>query len=662
MRILLATEYPEDPNKIPGGVSAVAVNLAQAMSRGAELDVHVLTRCYERKQDRTEQRDGATIHFFSTPTPKIGSRVFREAPKIKRIVQRIRPDVVHAHLLDYVYPCLQMGLPTVWTPHGVTAHQVQGWGTWNGRVRGLIYGHLEQESLRMARHIIAISPFIEQSFRARTGARFHAIENPVDGRFFESREPGLPGRLLFVGTIHHRKGLDLLIDILPRVREQVPEVTLDVVGPVLERAYYARLLAAVRRHRLGETVRFVGIRTGSELLSRYAQAEIVVLPSRVDTAPTVISEAMAAMRPVVAASVGGIPWMVKEGETGFLVPSENREILAERILALLRDPALRKEMGEKARGEATGRFSPRSVIENTLQVYRQATGEVPSGSGEGYESESADGRYWARLWAGTSHDPRVLKREVNSKRFRRVLEYIRAELGDPATLRVAEIGSGLGYNAVLMARLGAHVTLIDMDATVLEKARSFFRNEPVKEPDIVCGDIFQLQETLADRFDVVMSFGVAEHFLGEERRGILGAHVRMARPGGLAVVSVPHRHAPLYRFQKATLDLLRMWPMGYGYFSRSGTHRSAPEYPFSRREMRTLTKDLPLASLDLEGVAFLEPVEDFLRIFRYVLEKLQAKDVADPFRLPDLPVPVLDNLFGKHLLFLARKSDKGVPA
>lgn len=84
-----------------------------------------------------------------------------------------------------------------------------------------------------------------------------------------------------------------------------------------------------------------------------------------------IAEAMAAGLPVIASNRCGMPFMVTENETGFLIEPEDTEQIAERLARLLQDPALARQMGQAGRRVAEQRFAPRMVAEQTRAVYQE---------------------------------------------------------------------------------------------------------------------------------------------------------------------------------------------------------------------------------------------------------------------------------------------------
>ncbi|MGC8839709.1 MAG: glycosyltransferase, partial [Anaerolineae bacterium] len=105
------------------------------------------------------------------------------------------------------------------------------------------------------------------------------------------------------------------------------------------------------------------------MVRAYEECGAVLLSSRQETAPGILCEAMAAGRPAVATAVGGVPDMVADGETGFVVPPGDPEALAERISRLLKDEALRHRMGAAARERALARWWPPRVAEQYRALY-----------------------------------------------------------------------------------------------------------------------------------------------------------------------------------------------------------------------------------------------------------------------------------------------------
>ena len=103
----------------------------------------------------------------------------------------------------------------------------------------------------------------------------------------------------------------------------------------------------------------------------YQAADLYLHPTRSDTFPTTILEALACGIPVVASAVGGIPEQIIEGKTGFLVPSGDAPVMARRIMQLLEDDAYRQQIGRQAADDAARRFGLELMVKEYLQVFHE---------------------------------------------------------------------------------------------------------------------------------------------------------------------------------------------------------------------------------------------------------------------------------------------------
>lgn len=155
--------------------------------------------------------------------------------------------------------------------------------------------------------------------------------------------------ILFAGTLAPVKGLDVLLEAVAQVVSAGVDLRVEVCGEAIEPGYREWLEREVRRLRIEERVAFLGFLSPGELAVRMGQARALVLPSRSEGLGRVILEAGAAGVPVIASNVGGVPELVEEGRTGFLVPPGNVAALAERLAWVLARPVQAAAMGERAR-------------------------------------------------------------------------------------------------------------------------------------------------------------------------------------------------------------------------------------------------------------------------------------------------------------------------
>ena len=295
--------------------------------------------------------------------------------QLSRALRDLAPDVVHAH-----------------DPHAVAAAAVAlSIGTRAPRpvlvASRRVDFHLRGNSFsrwkyRQVDGVIAASEAIG-AMLAQDGIprdRIHTVHEGIDVDRVASIAPAnvraefwMPTQVPVVGAIGAlvpHKGHRYLIDAVPTVMREFPDVRLVIMGegelrPTLERQ--------IRDLHLEKHVILTGFRT--DVLSVLKGFDVFVMSSVTEGLGTSLLDAMAAARPVVATTAGGIPEVVVDGETGLLVPPRDARRLAEAIIALLGNPAECERMGRAGLARVQERFSAARMVAGTLAVYERLLAE-----------------------------------------------------------------------------------------------------------------------------------------------------------------------------------------------------------------------------------------------------------------------------------------------
>ncbi len=174
-----------------------------------------------------------------------------------------------------------------------------------------------------------------------------------------------PGYFLFVGRLRIRKGVEVLLQALADGAAGLSGAVLLIVGDG-EHADHLRALA--ERLDLGSRVRFVGRRSAAEVRGLLAAATALVVPSIYEGMPLVILEAMESGVPVIASAVSGIPEVVVDGETGWLVPPEDSSALGGALTAALSAPDEARRRGAAGRRRVDDLYRPESAATTWLET------------------------------------------------------------------------------------------------------------------------------------------------------------------------------------------------------------------------------------------------------------------------------------------------------
>lgn len=183
--------------------------------------------------------------------------------------------------------------------------------------------------------------------------------------------------LIWVGRVEPLKGVDLIVKALAILKSATPETIKDVVIHVIggdpdtsspDNEEMEHLQALCAELGLNDLIKFVGAKSQSELAYEYNAAEALIMPSDYESFGMVALEAMACGTPVIASEVGGLAFLIKDGLTGFHVPTREPAALAERIYRLLCDPQKRRDMGLAAQ-EAASSYSWHQIAKQLVEIF-----------------------------------------------------------------------------------------------------------------------------------------------------------------------------------------------------------------------------------------------------------------------------------------------------
>ena len=174
-----------------------------------------------------------------------------------------------------------------------------------------------------------------------------------------------------VANMDRRKNPMALVEATPRLVRRVRDVRVLLVGSFPDARYHDEVLARARALGVAANVQLTGFQVNP--FPFVEACDVIVLPAQRDPFPIALLEAMALGKPVVATAVGGIPEMIADGETGYVVPPNDVDGLASRVLALLEDPGRRVVMGQAARERLLSCFSLQGFVRQMFDAFGEAS-------------------------------------------------------------------------------------------------------------------------------------------------------------------------------------------------------------------------------------------------------------------------------------------------
>ncbi len=389
---LLTREYPPE---VYGGAGTHVEYLTRELRHLTEVSV----QCWGAP--RTEP--GVTSHqpWTALSEPKPESATLQAISIDLAMAAAVKgADIVHSHTW---YANLGGHLAKLmWSiPHVMTIHSLEPLRPWKAEQLGGGYAlsmFCERTAIESSDAVIAVSRGVRDDvmncYPAVNPDRIHVIHNGIDPEIYRPQpspetlnrfgiDPSRPFAL-FNGRITRQKGLTLLLAAALKLD---PQYQLVIVASSPDTPEIAEEVAALAGRVSAERGNLIWIDrfiARGDLIHLHSHASVFVCPSIYEPFGLVILEAMACETPVVASKVGGIPEIVVEGETGYLVDFDSGDLdrfttaLAGRIDELLRDPSTAARMGKAGRERVLKHFGWPAIAAKTFELYETLATNRPT--------------------------------------------------------------------------------------------------------------------------------------------------------------------------------------------------------------------------------------------------------------------------------------------
>ena len=402
---LLSQQYPsvDGSGAPPGGVAMWTEALARSLAgRGHEVTVIARATAADHALPQAsvafEAQDGCGVwvhRIVGAPATRpvrrerlldglpasVADPALAAAAEVARIDPRRRFDLVMGPLWDVepIAVLAQGAWPVAVSLHTASVQMGAYKPEWTGRYRRT---HVEPV-VAAERRLLALAPHVLANSRAAAADIADALGLPDLAARAAVIPHGLPDlalgvvrslpkaggvRILFVGRLELRKGIDVLLEAAPAILGTAPEAELTIVGedvtasdqPCLRTLFHRRHAGAPWLRRL----RFEGAVSRRTLLDHYAACDVAVIPSRYESFGLTALEAMIFGKPCVASRAGGLAEVVLGDRTGLLVRPGDAADLAAAVLTLVRDPAMRRGMGAAGRARYEALFTAERMAAN----------------------------------------------------------------------------------------------------------------------------------------------------------------------------------------------------------------------------------------------------------------------------------------------------------
>jgi glycosyltransferase involved in cell wall biosynthesis len=358
------------------------VNLSNALAADKSIELHIITGSPLIPYSQDAKFNNIYFHVIKNGIPFINrgypwyaplnvlTKYYLERKKIIECIKKIKPDIVHSHGTEgpFALAGIMSGYPCVISMQGIV-NEISKTSP------SLLYRLLrkyEVQAVQGGRHFFCRTDFDSGFIKSvNKKARIYNVAEAMNPVFFGNTWELLDSfKLLFVGSVIERKGVEDLLAAVALVKEKIDAIYLYLIGS--GRPDYIHFLKNMcTKLNIDKNVELAGHKTPGEIAEYHRGCQILVLPTKIDNSPNSVAEAMVSGMPVIASNVGGIPSLIKHDENGLLVEPNNAIKLAAAITYLLKNPQKRKLLGDNAKVIARSRHLPEKVAQATLSVYRK---------------------------------------------------------------------------------------------------------------------------------------------------------------------------------------------------------------------------------------------------------------------------------------------------
>jgi glycosyltransferase involved in cell wall biosynthesis len=354
------------------------VNLTRALAQRSDIEVHLLTVKSHLVMDARFFADGIHFHVLRGIRSTLQPLTLYEPDRrvLTRELRHIQPDIVESFGTEgpFSYAGITSGYPCAIKIQGIIAQNLREMGFHPASPvwwRYFITQFVERWTFQHSSDVIADNEFMAGfARRANPHIRVHYIPNLIAPQFFQVDPKWNTPRknILYVGSLKKEKGVFDLIEAFVHLHNLGVQSELCIVGKG-STSIVQEIKLMAQRMRVADFVHLLGPLSHTQIAIEMQKAAFLVHPAWVDYSPNTVYEAMVAGLGVIATKVGGLPFMIDEGETGYLVEAHNPLALAAQMKELFMNPGQQQQMGSNAMGKMRARFNEGHVLEAILAVY-----------------------------------------------------------------------------------------------------------------------------------------------------------------------------------------------------------------------------------------------------------------------------------------------------
>lgn len=369
----LTSEYPHANVSYSAGIGTSIKNLAKQL---VILNHQVTVFVYSQDRIETFNDDGITIQKIANKKYKIlGWLLHRKYIQdfINNSIAKENIDIIEAPDWTGITAFMKLRCPLVIRLHGTDAY----FCNLEGRKQKAKNFFFEKLALKSANSIVSVSAFTAVKTKEifKLNKPIQVVYNGIDTLLFEPLKISVQmDTLLYFGSIIRKKGVLELACIFNKVVEKNPNAQLILLGKdvidIQSGKSTLSMFLSILSDEAKQGIRHINNVPYNEVKNYIAKAHIIVLPSFAEAFPMAWLEAMAMEKAIVTSNIGWASELMLEGKTGFIVHPENHDEYANKIIELLDNYDLCKQLGKQARVQIVKSFAHDKIAQENVEYYK----------------------------------------------------------------------------------------------------------------------------------------------------------------------------------------------------------------------------------------------------------------------------------------------------
>lgn len=382
--LMLCVRYPPAPGGAETHVKSIKKELNDL---GYSVEVYTSDLYKEfpftRLEDVENNRNVKRHRAFSLP----GDLHYIFYPSLLKSLASSDFDIYHAHSYGYFHVNAGALFKHIKDrPFVLTPHYHPEWSMWGGKkrkfIRGVYDSLIAQKVIDSADRIIGVSRNEMKLLKDKLDVpeeKIRIIPNGIeeeeftpirDGNLFREKYGIKDELVLFTGRLATNKGLLTLVESMCEVLEEYPDTTFALVGE--DEGMKSKIIEKAEKLGVRDSLLITGyIEDYDVFKSAYSAADVYVLPSEYEAFGIVLLEAMMCETPCIGTNVGGVPEVIEDGKTGYIVDYKRSEHLSKNMIHLLDDDQKRRMMGKAGRKRVLKKFTWERVAQQISDVYSE---------------------------------------------------------------------------------------------------------------------------------------------------------------------------------------------------------------------------------------------------------------------------------------------------